>query len=106
LSQLRDLIALQFSLEEVYGYFDNPVSVDPRLSRQADRLRSEHAALKQEISRVAELAEELLCQGRLASLTTIVPVAFDRSHDRLVRHERAERALMSEAWLKEIGTGD
>lgn len=104
--KLRDLIAMQFSLEEAYGYFENPVSVDPRLSKRADELRSEHQNLYAAISRIAELAEDLLHQKRLASLTTIVPVDFDRFYFALRRHERLERELMSEALLKEIGTGD
>ena len=36
LCQLRDQLALHFSLEEAYGYFDDPVEVAPQLSRQAE----------------------------------------------------------------------
>src|SRR5262245_61954266 len=42
LCQLRDQLALHFSLEEAYGYFEDPVEVAPQLSRQAEMLRSEH----------------------------------------------------------------
>ena len=42
LESLRDQFALHFSLEEAFGYFEDAISVAPRLSTRADRLRGEH----------------------------------------------------------------
>ena len=50
ISLLRDQLALHFSLEEAYGYFDDPVDVAPQLSRQAEHLRSEHRELYQDFN--------------------------------------------------------
>lgn len=44
---LLDQMAMHFSLEEAYGYFDNALEVAPRLNQEADRLRDEHAGLYQ-----------------------------------------------------------
>jgi hypothetical protein len=60
----------------------------------------------QSINRLADYAETLWYQGKFASLTTIVPAIFDRFYDDLLEHEQAERELLSESLLEEIGIGD
>lgn len=105
-AKLRELVAMQFSLEEAFGYIEHAITVDPRFSARAEALRAAHGDLFQEISRLSELADELWIEQRLASLTTIVPVAFDRFYDAFLDHEHVERELLTETWLKEIGTGD
>lgn len=106
LTQLTNLLRVEFSLEESFGYFEHAVSVEPRLSRDACRLRGEHSTLLRSMSRLADFAELLWHEGKLASLTTIVPASFDRFYDALSEHEQAERELLSDSLLKEIGIGD
>src|SRR6187401_724617 len=45
LCQLRDQLALHFSLEEAYGYFDDPLDAAPQLGHRAEQLRGEHRDL-------------------------------------------------------------
>lgn len=106
LAELAHLVAMQFSLEEAYGYVENARAVDPHLSERAEAIRAEHRELDLTIKQIAELADDLLYERRLASLTTIVPVSFDSFYCALWRHERAERELTREALLKEIGDGN
>ncbi len=58
LPRLRDELAMHFSLEDAYGYFDRPASVAPQLSERARRLRDQHAELYEEIAQIAEAAED------------------------------------------------
>ena len=57
--KLRDQLAMHFSLEEAYGYFDDAISVAPHLSRRAESLRSQHSGLFSEACQLAESAEQL-----------------------------------------------
>ena len=45
MSDLRDQLALHFSLEEAYGYFDDAIDVAPQLSLNAEKLRGQHRDL-------------------------------------------------------------
>ena len=62
LGRLRDQLATHFSLEEFFGYFDEAVDVAPRLSVQADILRTQHQTLFSEICDIVEDAEGLAYQ--------------------------------------------
>ncbi len=106
LADLLDKLALHFSLEEAYGYFDDPVYVNAALSQRVDSLRREHAALYTQLCRLTDEADMLLRRNKLAALTTIVPVAFDRFAKKLLTHEQAEMELTQEAWCDDFGVGD
>lgn len=58
LARLRDELALHFSLEDAYGYFERPAAVAPQLAERACRLRAQHAKLYEDIARIADAAEE------------------------------------------------
>ena len=60
LSELRDQLAMHFSLEEAYGYFDDAIDVAPRLSQQAAALRNQHEELFRVICSLVDSAERLL----------------------------------------------
>ena len=60
LAELLDQLAMHFALEGAYGYFNDPVSVAPHLSEQADRLRRQHADLYVEMMQIAERAERIV----------------------------------------------
>ncbi len=76
LGNLRDQLAMHFSLEEAYGYFDDAIDVAPRLSRQAEALRSQHPRLFVALCDLVEEAEQLLYHERAA-------VGIGRSGQRL-----------------------
>lgn len=106
LSQLRDQLALHFSLEEAYGYFDDPVDVAPQLSRQAERLRSEHKSLYLELCDVVERAERMFYDDEHAALALWMGPEFVRFDVRLRRHEECENELILDAYDGDIGVGD
>ena len=91
LNQLQDQLALYFALEEYYGYFDDPLDVDPRLSDRATALRNEHQTLYLDICSIIDRAERLLDQRKTASLTRHIIMRVDAFHEQLKAHENRER---------------
>jgi hypothetical protein len=63
LGEVRDLLALQFALEETYGYVEVPASVAPVNSHLLQDIRSQHCALYLLVNELAERAEELQYRG-------------------------------------------
>jgi hypothetical protein len=57
LGRVRDQLAMHFALEEAYGYFEEPLSVAPRLSSQADALRNQHGDLYLAICELVDQAQ-------------------------------------------------
>ena len=60
LTKLRDQLAMHFSLEEAYGYFEDAVSAAPHLSRRAEALRAQHFTLYSDFCRLVDEAEARL----------------------------------------------
>jgi hypothetical protein len=106
LAKLRDQLASQFSLEEAYGYFDEPVAVAPNLSEAAQRLRHEHAELYLQIVQIAEEAESILIRDRQARAMQQLIHRFVRFLARLQHHESAENELILDAYTSDVGVGD
>lgn len=104
LSQLRDRLAMHFSLEETYGYFEDAVSPAPRLSQQAERLRNEHKELLAHIQTIAEGAEHLATGNGHAPSRRALAAHFSDFYHALERHEAAEANLIVDAL--EAGAGD
>lgn len=103
---LRDRLALHFALEEAYGYFEDPVSVAPRLCEEAEALRAEHADLFVQLCRLADDAEALPSGN---SSSKAIRRWLDGLHafcDRLRRHESREHELIMQAFCDDIGVGD
>jgi len=104
-AQLRDRLAFHFTLEESYGYFEDPVSVAPRLCEAAEDLRSEHGRLYSHIAQVADdadgchhAADEMACGELRASCRKFVR-CFEE-------HEARENELISRAFNEDIGECD
>lgn len=106
LEQVVDQLALSFSLEGYYGYFEDPADVDPRLSERATKLRDEHEMMYLDMCGIVDRAERLLDQHRWASLTRHVALRFPAFYEQLKAHEAREEALMWEAFGDDIGVGD
>jgi hypothetical protein len=106
LSQFRDQLALHFSLEEAYGYFEDPVDVAPQLSRQAEQLRAEHRDLYLAFCDLGERAERMYYDQQHAALALWLGPQFLELDRRLRHHEERENELICEAYDGDIGVGD
>lgn len=103
LGELRDQLAMHFALEEAYGYFDDPMSVAPHLSEQADSLRKQHHQLYEEISQIAEAARGTAhCTGDQRAVRRLAR-RFMNFNQRLQDHESDENALIMQAYTVDIG---
>jgi len=106
LCQLRDQLALHFSLEEAYGYFEDPVEVAPQLGRQAEILRAEHKELYLDFCDLVERAERMFYDEQHAALALWIGPEFLNLDQRLKSHEERENELIMDAYDGDIGVGD
>ena len=91
LSHLRDQLALHFSLEEAYGYFDEAINVAPELSLNAMQLRSQHGILFKDICDLADKITEVVFEPEAVFLFTDQLREFQRDFE---DHEEAELNLI------------
>lgn len=103
---LRDQLALHFSLEEAYGYFDDPVEVAPQLCRQAEQLRQQHKELYLDLCDLIDHAERMYYDDLNAELALWIGPEFADFDQRLREHEDRERELIVDAYSGDIGVGD
>jgi hypothetical protein len=103
---LRDQLALHFSLEEAYGYFDDPIDAAPQLTRAAEQLRGEHKELFLELCELVDHAERMFYEERHAALALWLGPEFLGFDRRLRTHEEREIELIYEAYEADIGVGD
>ncbi|MBM4000357.1 MAG: hemerythrin domain-containing protein [Planctomycetes bacterium] len=106
LRELCDRLAFHFSLEEAYGYFEEPVRAAPRLVRRCERLRDEHAVLYVDLAQLADLAESRLVESDGADRMVTVQSAFIAFDERFRDHEAAEIELIQSALGDDLGEGD
>lgn len=104
--KLRDQLAMHFSLEEAYGYFEDAISSAPHLSRRAEVLRAQHFKLYSDLAHLAERAEALLYHEAPADAVTGVADSYRDFSDRFHEHESRESDLIQEAFHLDIGAGD
>ncbi|MDA7980407.1 MAG: hemerythrin domain-containing protein [Pirellulales bacterium] len=102
LGQLRDQLAIHFSLEEAFGYFEDPLRIAPRLSEQAEELRLQHGDLYSQASALADLADS---RSRDSNATEVWEgfAVFDAA---LQEHEARENELIMRAFTVDLGVGD
>ena len=104
LDHLRDVVALQFSLEESYGYMivgdlrDFGTTETP-ITRQSAACHCEHRNLYIQLSELAELAQELQYRG--VEQSTFIDLCSQVSYyaDQLMNHERGEAELIQRTLL-------
>jgi hypothetical protein len=104
LAGLRDQLALHFTLEEAYGYFDDAVISAPQLSVSAECLRGQHPKLFERIRQLSEKCQEI-------SIDSSEKVArfleeFDHFRLEFERHEEEELRLILDALDDDLGVGD
>ena len=104
MSDLRDQLALHFSLEEAYGYFDDAVVSSPELSVTAEALRSEHPFL---FAAIRDLADEVseVCSDRPEQVNRFIQ-QYDSFQRMFEKHEEDELELILESLDDDLGTGD
>ncbi len=103
-AELRDQLALHFSLEEAYGYFDEAIVTAPELSTSAEFLRSQHALLFARIRDLADVALEVSSESH--EQVTRFLHDFAQFRDAFQQHEEAEFKLILTAMDDDIGVGD
>ncbi len=104
LAELRDQLAMHFSLEEAYGYFDDAVDAAPQLSVRAETLKSEHPKLFAQVRDLADRIgetdpEQTEHVGKLLA-------RFDTFRRDFEQHEEAEVKLILESFDDDLGVGD
>lgn len=106
LAELRDQLAMHFSLEEAFGYFEDPLSVAPHLSQQAESLRRQHKDFYKEICHLAAIAEQVASGSSKSRGFELVVCEFREFYGRLQDHEAKENDLIVQAYNVDIGVGD
>ncbi|MCH8923688.1 MAG: hypothetical protein IIA67_11150 [Planctomycetes bacterium] len=106
LSDLRDQLALHFTLEESFGYFDEPICAAPWLSERAEALRSQHRDLFIQMCEIVDRAERSLEPHARRTRLDRVSDRFDEFLAALEQHEADETDLIFQAYNDDIGVGD
>lgn len=104
IDQLTDQVAMHFSLEEAYGYFDNAIEVAVELSQRAGELRHQHVLLYEELVAL----DDSVAQTSIDRIDDVKSCLerYKRFHRRFRVHEEAELELILSAIDDDIGVGD
>ncbi|TWU58245.1 hemerythrin domain-containing protein [Rubripirellula reticaptiva] len=104
LGDFRDQLALHFSLEEAFGYFEEAIEVAPQMSITAEQLRGEHTGLFESIRELADKASEI-SPDQIEKVSTFLTRLKQFRHT-LEQHEEAEVNLILESFGDDLGNGD
>ena len=104
LAELRDQLAMHFSLEEAYGYFDDAIDIAPHLSVFAESLKAQHSRL---FSQIRDLAD-LILESTPDSAQHIRKLIrqFTRFRIDFESHEESELKLILQSFDDDLGVGD
>jgi len=92
---------------EFYGYMEDAAIENPPVSQAAAGLKDDHESLYLELSRVIEMAQQLVYQECGPEFTVVsLGQEFARFHENLMRHEEAEMNLMMTLCNEDFGVGD
>lgn len=103
IEELRSRLAAHFAWEEEGGYLRGVLEVVPRLTKQGESLRRQHAVFLAELDQLVATLRS--CEPAFESWTE-ARKALDVVLERLEQHEHAERELVQEAVEVDVGTGD
>ena len=98
LDDLRDHLALQFSLEESYGYLSVAEHPSRVLGELACRVQSQHGMLYMQLSDLAEQAEELQYRGVELNQLHVLLQQTRQFDGELQAHENAEFELIERSY--------
>ena len=111
LDDLRDQLAMQFALEESYGYIRVPGSVitasaDPSLRQSlcglTEAAHSQHCGLYLQLSDLAEQAEESQYRGATIENLNLLLRAASRFDESLRDHELLEQDLIEQSFQAKL----
>lgn len=96
LDDLRDHLALQFALEEAYGYLELPVGapVEGGEAERAGQAQRQHCSLYLEISELCERAEELQYRGLATEQLSLLLEETQAFEARFQSHEALEHQFI------------
>ena len=100
LGELRDCIALEFSLEETYGYVENAM-LGARVGSEANEAKLQHRELYLQIRDLCECVEEAEYTGTIVRDLAAFFNAFDTFDTEFRAHEELEARLIHMG----LGTG-
>ena len=103
-AELRDQLAMHFSLEEAYGYFDDAVDIAPHLSLTAESLKSQHSGLFAQIRDLADLILELNSES-VEHIKRLIR-RFESFRSNFEVHEESELRLILQTFDDDLGVGD
>lgn len=103
LTELALELSRHFKREEDGGYFTDIIEIAPRLSPQAIALESEHVQL---LKRLQQLQDRLSAAASRAEQYQLIHHDLPVFINACQTHEHREAALVQDAWLTDIGTGD
>lgn len=96
LSELREQLAREFSLEETYGYVTNAAHPFPGATMAPSMTRNQHAELYLHLSELCEQVEEAQYRGTLLRDFTNYAQTFYRFSKSLQEHESHESRLIEQ----------
>lgn len=94
LSQLRDCVGLEFSLEETYGFIDGSNAVVSSKAGNAERAKTQHRELYLELQEICEKAEEAQYRGTICRDFPMYLGAFEHFDESFRAHEELESGLI------------
>ena len=101
LSELRDSMALEFSLEETYGYIESNCAGNLVSSRKAAQAKGQHCELYLHLQEISERAEEAQYRGTIVQDYPALVVECKEFLTALEAHEKHESELIG----YELGIG-
>jgi hypothetical protein len=105
-NRVRDQLALHFTLEEAYGYFEDALDAAPQLSETAETLRNQHQTLFADFGKIAEIAEDLLYGKVEDHQRARIARMYHNFRADLQQHESREHEMILAAFNDDIGCGD
>ena len=103
---VMDQLALHFTLEDAYGYFQDAIEDNPRLNAAAERLHSQHESLFREMCAIVDASESILYSEQNAIKLQTLLRTFIQFYNSLAEHEHSENELILAAFDDDIGVGD
>ncbi len=97
LNEVRDLLGLQFALEESYGYMEVASHPNGGVTVPAEQVRTQHCSLYLALNELAERAEELQYRGWVSQRVDDLIAQVKWFDLQLQDHERFERQLLENA---------
>ncbi|MEM7476737.1 MAG: hypothetical protein AAF483_17270 [Planctomycetota bacterium] len=94
LTELRDSVALEFSLEETYGFVDGVPSLNSFGLGDASLAKSQHRELYLQLQEICEQTEEAQYRGTIARDLQIYAGAFEQFDSCFRAHENYEAELI------------